>query len=513
MKFKRLFLILAAALVLQLGMLSPAMASDTDTYTEDDPQFWRETQSASIENRQLQALGINHSDYSPRDPVGNEVIRCGIDVSSYQGNIDWAAVADAGIEFAFIRAGYRGWGTAKLVDDSYMAKNIEGALVNGIQVGIYVYSQATTAAEAEEEAQFILDRIDGYEITLPLVIDYEYAEQNGRYVGYLYDAKLSKDDATAVCNAFCAKVEAAGYSSAVYANLYMLNTQLIPSSLSGALWLAQFATSTTYTGDYDFWQCTSSGSINGVPTENVDLDFWFDDSGAPPEMPFTDVARTRWSYNEILHAYKGGLINGLTTTTFGPQKNATRAQLATMLYRMAGTPEVTEDSTFTDLTQNWYLDAVAWAQQNGIIEGTGKGKFSPSKNITREQLVTMLYRMHKSPETTGTLDSFSDSGMVSSWAKDAVCWAVEIGILQGSDGKINPKRNATREQVAALLVRYMAYAETNPVVETEPDEEDSSTAAEAAPEASPAPSPKTAPDPSPDSADAPASAADPDTAP
>lgn len=490
MKFKRLCLILAAALVLQLGMLSPAMAADTDTYTEDDPQFWRETQSASIENRQLQALGINHSDYSPRDPVGNEVIRCGIDVSSYQGNIDWAAVADAGIEFAFIRAGYRGWGTAKLVDDSYMAKNIEGALVNGIQVGIYVYSQATTAAEAEEEAQFILDRIDGYEITLPLVIDYEYAEQNGRYVGYLYDAKLSKDDATAVCNAFCDKVTAAGYQAAVYANMSMLNNHLNAAQLTGTIWLAHYATSTTYTGDYDFWQCTSSGSINGVPSENVDLDFWFDDSGAPPEMPFTDVARTRWSYNEILHAYKSGLINGLTTTTFGPQKNATRAQLATMLYRMAGTPAVTDSSSFTDLTQDWYTDAIAWAQQNGIIDGLGNGKFGPNKNITREQLVTMLYRMHKTPATSGTLDDFSDASAVSAWAKDAVQWAVECGILQGSNGKIKPKGNATREQVAAFLVRYMAYAKSNPVMETEPDEDDTPGTGDEAPSVSPAPSPE-----------------------
>lgn len=490
MKFKRLCLILAAALVLQLGMLSPAMAADTDTYTEDDPQFWRETQSASIENRQLQALGINHSDYSPRDPVGNEVIRCGIDVSSYQGNIDWAAVADAGIEFAFIRAGYRGWGTAKLVDDSYMAKNIEGALVNGIQVGIYVYSQATTAAEAEEEAQFILDRIDGYEITLPLVIDYEYAEQNGRYVGYLYDAKLSKDDATAVCNAFCDKVTAAGYQAAVYANMSMLNNHLNAAQLTGTIWLAHYATSTTYTGDYDFWQCTSSGSINGVPSENVDLDFWFDDSGAPPEMPFTDVARTRWSYNEILHAYKSGLINGLTTTTFGPQKNATRAQLATMLYRMAGTPAVTDSSSFADLTQDWYMDAIAWAQQNGIIDGLGNGKFGPNKNITREQLVTMLYRMHKTPATSGTLDGFSDASAVSAWAKDAVQWAVECGILQGSNGKIKPKGNATREQVAAFLVRYMAYAKSNPVMETEPDEDDTPGTGDEAPSVSPAPSPE-----------------------
>ena len=87
MKFKRLCLILAAALVLQLGMLSPVIATDTDindTYIEDDPQYWKEINKASISNTQLQALGINHSNYSPRDPVGNEVIRCGIDVASSQ---------------------------------------------------------------------------------------------------------------------------------------------------------------------------------------------------------------------------------------------------------------------------------------------------------------------------------------------------------------------------------------------------------------------------------------------
>lgn len=495
MKFKRLCLILAAALVLQLGMLSPVIATDTDindTYIEDDPQYWKEINKASISNTQLQALGINHSNYSPRDPVGNEVIRCGIDVASYQGNIDWAAVADAGIEFAFIKIGARGYGTSgSMIEDPTYQRNIQGALANGIAVGVYFFSQAITIDEAEEEAQYLLDRVGGYNITLPLVIDFEYAStSDGREGGRLHDAQLTKDEATAICNAFCDKVTDAGYQAAVYANMSMLNNHLNAAQLTGTIWLAHYATSTTYTGDYDFWQCTSSGSINGVPSENVDLDFWFDDSGAPPEMPFTDVARTRWSYNEILHAYKSGLINGLTTTTFGPQKNATRAQLATMLYRMAGTPAVTDSSSFTDLTQDWYMDAIAWAQQNGIIDGLGNGKFGPNKNITREQLVTMLYRMHKTPATSGTLDDFSDASAVSAWAKDAVQWAVECGILQGSNGKIKPKGNATREQVAAFLVRYMAYAKSNPVMETEPDEDDTPGTGDEAPSVSPAPSPE-----------------------
>lgn len=102
----------------------------------------------------------------------------------------------------------------------------------------------------------------------------------------------------------------------------------------------------------------------------------------------------------------------------------------------------------------------------------------------------MLYRMHKTPAASGTLDGFSDASAVSAWAKDAVQWAVECGILQGSNGKIKPKGNATREQVAAFLVRYMAYAKSNPVMETEPDEDDTPGTGDEAPSVSPAPSPE-----------------------
>ena len=466
MKIKRLCLTLAAAMVLQLGLMCPAMATDTDTYDED-PQAWREEEvfSGSLENAQLEAeASYTFSAFTPRALKQGETLKKGVDVSVYQKTIDWAKAAADGVEFAFIRAGYRGWGSGQIVDDSYMKTNIENALKNGVQVGVYVYSQATTVAEAQEEANYLISRVKGYDITLPLVIDFEYAEQNGSYCGRLYDAQLTRAEATDVCNAFCAQVEAAGYRSAVYANKYMLTKQLNAEDL-GTLWLANYCMDQSasgqyaYRGDHEFWQCTSSGIVDGIPGR-VDMNFWYD-SGKKPgsQMPFTDVERTRWSYNDILKAYQSGLIKGRSTTTFDPATATIRAELAIMLYRMAGSPAVTGTTTFTDL-EDYYRTEVTWAQSTGVVNGRTSTTFDPRSPISRQDLVTMLYRMAGKPATNGTLTSFKDADKVSDYALPAVRWAVENNLLQGSYGNIDPTGSATREQVATFLVRYMAYQET-----------------------------------------------------
>ena len=465
MKIKRLCLTLAAAMVLQLGLMCPAMAADTDTY-EEDPQAWREEEaySGSLENAQLEAeASYKFSAFTPRALQQGETLKKGVDVSVYQKTIDWEKAAADGVDFAFIRAGYRGWGTGKLVNDSYMKTNIENALKNGIQVGVYVYSQATTIEEAQEEADYLIARVKGYDITLPLVIDFEYAEQNGSYTGRLYEAQLTRAQATDVCNAFCAKVEAAGYRSAVYANKSTVEKNLNASDL-GTLWLANYCMDQSskgqyaYKGDHEFWQCTSSGIVDGIPGR-VDLNFWYD-SGKKPgaQLPFTDVERTRWSYNDILKAYNSGLIRGRTITTFDPGTATIRAELAIMLYRMAGSPKVTATTTFTDL-EDYYRTEVTWAQSEGVVTGRTATTFDPRSPISRQDLVTMLYRMAGKPETSGSLKGFNDAGQVADYALPAVRWAVENGILQGSYGSIDPNGSATREQVAAFLVRYMSYQE------------------------------------------------------
>jgi hypothetical protein len=122
---------------------------------------------------------------------------------------------------------------------------------------------------------------------------------------------------------------------------------------------------------------------------------------------------------------------------------------------MAGSPTVTGSSSFTDLTQDYYKNAVTWAKQQGIIDGTSETTFAPDANVTRQDLVTMLYRMAGSPQAVGSLSGFTDAAEVSGYAVDAVKWALAEGILQGDGSKLDPKGNATREQVAAFLSRYM----------------------------------------------------------
>jgi GH25 family lysozyme M1 (1,4-beta-N-acetylmuramidase) len=402
-------------------------------------------------------LASSYEDCNTRELSENETLRKGIDVSAWQGDIDWEAVAASGIEFAIIRVGYRGYGAAgTLCNDGYFKANIEGALAAGLKVGVYIYSQAITIQEGIDEAQFVLDRIGGYDISLPLFIDYEYA---GTGIGRLYNAHLSKAVATDICNAFVYTVQKAGYSGAVYAGRNFIWEQLNPSDLS-CLWLAHYVytgSTTNYSGDYDFWQFSSSGTVDGIAGK-VDMDFWFDD-GSFGEltgwMSFLDVDRDRWSYSDIRYIYEAKIVEGLNEYTYSPNGKTTRGQLATMLYRMAGSPTVTGSSSFTDLTQDYYKNAVTWAKQQGIIDGTSETTFAPDANVTRQDLVTMLYRMAGSPQAVGSLSGFTDAAEVSGYAVDAVKWALAEGILQGDGSKLDPKGNATREQVAAFLSRYM----------------------------------------------------------
>lgn len=203
-------------------------------------------------------------------------IRNGIDVSHFQGNIDWTLVHNAGIEFAIIRVGYRGYGTGNLAEDSKYLQNIRGAIDAGIKVGVYIFSQAITEAEAAEEANYIIDRIGGNNITLPVVIDYEYTQDKS---GRLVAAGLSKEQKTAICRTFCETVKSRGYTPMIYANYNMLCNDL-DGNLLGTnyrIWLARYNSSANYGGNYSFWQYTDSGSVSGISTA-VDRDFWYDDS-------------------------------------------------------------------------------------------------------------------------------------------------------------------------------------------------------------------------------------------
>ena len=177
-------------------------------------------------------------------------------------------------------------------------------------------------------------------------------------------------------------------------------------------------------------------------------------------LPFTDVRETDWFYDDVVFAYENGLFSGTTATTFSPYAPMTRAMLVTVLYRLEGEPAVTGRSGFSDVTiGSYYEAAVTWAADNGIVNGTSATTFSPSENVTREQMAAILcrYAQYKQYGTSASasLSAFSDAAAVSTYAKAPLSWAVAEKLVNGTDGKLLPRASATRAQVAAILHRFV----------------------------------------------------------
>ena len=147
---------------------------------------------------------------------------------------------------------------------------------------------------------------------------------------------------------------------------------------------------------------------------------------------------------------------GTGETTFSPNTATTRGMIAAILYRLEGKPETNASMSFTDIGPGeYYSEAIAWAAEQGIVAGYSETLFGPDDPVTREQLVSMLYRYAGSPKTTENLEAFTDSKKASKYAKPALCWAVETGILSGKgNGILDPQGKATRAEVASVLMRY-----------------------------------------------------------
>ena len=180
---------------------------------------------------------------------------------------------------------------------------------------------------------------------------------------------------------------------------------------------------------------------------------------AEAPLPFPDVTEGDWFYDAVRYAYENSLMDGVGDSLFAPNSETTRAQLVTILYRLAGEPEPGGDSGFADVeTGTWYTDAVAWAAENGIVNGTTDTTFAPGEDITREQLVTVLYRYAESKgydvSASADLSGYPDAGQVQDYAQPAMAWAVAEGIVEGVDGTLNPAGNATRAQIATILMRF-----------------------------------------------------------
>ena len=211
----------------------------------------------------------------------NEPYEIGIDVSEYQENINWAEVKADGVDFAFLRVGFRGYGSSGVIcQDTSFLPHVHSALRNGIKVGVYFFSQATSAAEGAAEARVVLQMIHGYDITYPVVFDWErYTNSNSR------TRNTSGEEVTAAALAFCEVIEKAGYQPMIYANPSMIDEETleIEKIAKYPFWLAHYTGKASSTGyvptsfryHYDIWQYTESGSVAGI-NGNVDLNisFW-----------------------------------------------------------------------------------------------------------------------------------------------------------------------------------------------------------------------------------------------
>ncbi len=221
--------------------------------------------------------------YTHESQVSNKIVRHGIDVSKYQGDIDWEKAKKAGVYFAFVRVGYRGYGESGTISgDSYAKQNITEAYEAGVKVGVYFFSQAITTSEASEEAAYCISFLEDNDledyISLPIVIDYEYS--SGDTQGRLESADLSRSAHQRICDAFVKDVRSNGYNGGIYASYSMLTNDMDPTSSSiynkTYYWIARYNTATYYSNDYRFWQYSSKGTVSGI-SGYVDCDFWYED--------------------------------------------------------------------------------------------------------------------------------------------------------------------------------------------------------------------------------------------
>ncbi len=219
---------------------------------------------ALTEDFQQVISDADDTEKSERPQVGAST-HLGIDVSKWQGEIDWEKVKNDGVEFVIIRCGYRGYTKGTLIEDPMFAQNIKGATAAGLKVGVYFFTQAINEVEAVEEASMVVSLVRDFDLAYPIFIDTESAGGNGRADG------LDVETRTKVCDAFCATVQDAGYKSGVYASRNWYYERVEAEKLEDyVIWLAEYRSIPLYKGYYQMWQYTSKGKVDGI-NGNVDM--------------------------------------------------------------------------------------------------------------------------------------------------------------------------------------------------------------------------------------------------
>lgn len=386
----------------------------------------------------------------------------GVDVSEHNRTIDWEAAKNDGVKFAIIRVGYGNDLTNQ--DDKYWLRNVSECERLGIPYGVYIYSYAKNADMARSEADHVLRLIAGHDLSYPVYFDMEDKSQFNATGGD--PTELAK-----IASAFSERIEAAGYDVGIYANRNWFTYYLTdPAFDNWVRWVAEYGVSQCqYGGEYGMWQLSSGGRVKGI-------DYPADDEGGRVDVNLmyragysSDVAAGDWFVEsgafeyvvirEIMGNYSG-------TNHFGPYDTITRAQVATILWRLAGSPASSVSQPFSDADPNeYYYNALCWAKGIGVSTGySGTDSFGPNDPVTREQLATLFARYASVVDGRDTssdcsaMNSKNGADEVSGYAREAMGWAVDAGLITGVNGTdLEPGGTAWRASMAEMVKRYSSF--------------------------------------------------------
>lgn len=277
-----LFVLLAAIVLLALaafanhlfhyGTGTTVSAKDPEVPEQIEPSF-SESVDTPAENTYDPACFVREGELL-RYESDTVTSQFGIDVSAHQQQIDWQQVAQSGVQFVILRVGYRGYTEGQIQEDAYFEQNLAGAIEAGLDVGVYFFSQAIDEQEAREEAQFVLGRIQDYQLAFPVFFDWETVEADAR------SDTMDMISLTTVADTFCTVIENAGYKAGVYFNQRMGYEDLNLTSLqSYSFWLAEYNETPSFAYDFSLWQYSCEGSIPGIETA-VDLNLAFFPKGS-----------------------------------------------------------------------------------------------------------------------------------------------------------------------------------------------------------------------------------------
>ncbi|MEE8885762.1 MAG: GH25 family lysozyme [Eubacteriales bacterium] len=443
---------------------STSSSSDETTTGDGDPLLYRDAEdfedSSSSTSVQLFSVSATSTSSSSTPTLPSKYedynVSQGIDVSKFQGDIDWEAVKEDGIDFAIIRIGYTTYGSGTICEDPMGLTNLKEAKAAGLEVGAYYFSQAITTDEAVEEAEESLALLEESGVTLdhPMFIDYEYISDSDG-AGRLQAAKddgLSESTMTSIVETFCATVSAGGYKAGVYASKSMLTDDLDYSDIqdSYTVWLAHWTTSATdYAGDFSFWQYSESGSVDGIDgSVDMDIHLTKDVSASATVDATAYVQKTGW----------------MSTVSDGETVGTTGKSLRLEAFKL----EI-DSSNYTDSSISYtsYVEGSGW--QSYVSDGATSGTTGQSKRIEAVKIklsgdiasdYDVWYRVHV--QHIGWMSWTSNDSIAGTTEMDYRIEAIQVVLVTKGDGApANSGAATTLSYLTNPGVSYQTYVQKN----------------------------------------------------